>query len=96
MALEGLKGLTAQDRANWEKKYSAYLSGKSSDEIERMYRNEMFKAKFKDREDYSALKQMSPEERDAFYNKSYTDSIEAVRRSAESWANSSASLSTKY
>ena len=40
MALEGLKGLTAQDRANWEKKYSAYLSGKSSDEIERMYRNE--------------------------------------------------------
>ena len=32
MALEGLKGLTAQDRANWEKKYSAYLSGKSSDE----------------------------------------------------------------
>lgn len=86
MALEGLKGLTAQDRANWEKKYSAYLSGKSSDEIERMYRNEMFKAKFKDREDYSALKQMSPEERDAFYNKSYTDSIEAVRRSAKRYS----------
>lgn len=80
MALEGLKGLTAQDRADWEKKYSAYLSGKSSDEIERMYRNEMFKAKFKDREDYSVLKQMSPEERDAFYNKSYTDSIEAMQR----------------
>jgi hypothetical protein len=86
MALEGLKGLTAQDRANWEKKYSAYLSGKSSDEIERMYRNEMFKAKFKDREDYSALKQMSPEERDTFYNKSYTDSIEAVRRSAKRYS----------
>lgn len=86
MALEGLKGLTAQDRANWEKKYSAYLSGKSSDEIERMYRNEMFKAKFKDREDYSALKQMSPEERDAFYNKSYTDSIEAVRRSVKRYS----------
>ena len=86
MALEGLKGLTAQDRANWEKKYSAYLSGKSSDEIERMYRNEMFKAKFKGREDYSALKQMSPEERDAFYNKSYTDSIEAVRRSAKRYS----------
>lgn len=86
MALEGLKGLTAQDRANWEKKYSAYLSGKSSDEIERMYRNEMFKAKFKGREDYSALKQMSPEERDAFYNKSYTDSIEAVMRSAKRYS----------
>lgn len=80
MALEGLKGLTAQDRADWEKKYSAYLSGKSSDEIERMYRNEMFKAKFKGRDDYSTLKQMSPEERDAFYNKSYTDSIEAMKR----------------
>lgn len=86
MALKGLKGLTAQDRANWEKKYSAYLSGKSSEEIERMYRNEMFKAKFKDREDYSVLKQMSPEERDAFYNKSYTDSIEAVRRSAKRYS----------
>lgn len=86
MALEGLKGLTAQDRANWEKKYSAYLSGKSSDEIERMYRNEMFKAKFKGREDYSTLKQMSPKERDAFYNKSYTDSIEAVRRSAKRYS----------
>ena len=86
MALEGLKGLTAQDRANWEKKYSAYLSGKSSDEIERMYRNEMFKVKFKGRKDYSTLKQMSPEERDAFYNKSYTDSIEAVRRSAKRYS----------
>ena len=79
MALEGLKGLTAQDRADWEKKYSTYLSGKSSEEVERMYRNEMFKAKFKGRDDYSTLKQMSPEERDAFYNKSYTDSIEAMR-----------------
>lgn len=79
MALEGLKGLTAQDRANWEKEYSAYLLGKSSDEIERMYRNEMFKAKFKDREDYSALKQMSPEERDSFYNKAYEDSLNATR-----------------
>ena len=40
----------------------------------------MFKAKFKGRDDYSTLKQMSPEERDAFYNKSYTDSIEAMKR----------------
>lgn len=79
MALEGLKGLTAQDRADWEKKYSAYLSGKSSDEIERMYRNEMFKVKFKDREDYSVLKQMSPEERDSFYNKEYEDSLNTTR-----------------
>lgn len=78
MALEGLKGLTAQDRANWEKKYSAYLSGKSPSEVERMYRNEMFKAKFKDRADYSALKKLSPEQRDAYYNKSYTDSIKAL------------------
>lgn len=82
MALEGLKGLTAQDRANWEKKYSRYLSGKSSNEIERMYRNEMFKAKFKNRKDYSTLIQMSPEKRDAFYNKSYTDSINAIKRGA--------------
>lgn len=83
MALEGLKGLTAQDRADWEKKYSAYLSGKSPDEIERMYRNEMFKAKFKDRDDYSILKQMSPEERDSYYNKNYTDSINNIRKNIQ-------------
>lgn len=83
MALEGLKGLTAQDRANWEKKYSSYLSGKSSDEIERMYRNEMFKAKFKDRKDYSILKQMSPEERDTFYNRNYEDSINNFRKNLQ-------------
>lgn len=79
MAVDGLKGLTAQDRANWEKKYSTYLSGKSSDEIERMYRNEMFKVRFKGREDYDVLKQMSPEERDAFYNESYTDSVQLIK-----------------
>ena len=85
MGLEGLKGLTAQDRADWEKKYSAYLSGKSPDEIERMYRNEMFKAKFKGRDDYSTLKQMSPEERDAFYNKSYTDSLEIALKKVKDY-----------
>ena len=87
MALEGLKGLTAQDRADWEKKYSAYLSGKSSDEVERMYRNEMFKAKFKGRDDYSTLKQMSPEERDAFYNKSYDDSIKVLEENIDKYLN---------
>lgn len=95
MALEGLKGLTAQDRANWEKKYSAYLSGKSSNEIERMYRNEMFKAKFKGRKDYSTLKQMSPEQRDAYYNKSYDDSINAIRRGAEKFKPSSDSFTVR-
>lgn len=95
MALEGLKGLTAQDRANWEKKYSAYLSGKSSDEIERMYRNEMFKAKFKGRKDYATLKQMSPEQRDAYYNKNYDDSINAIRRGAEKFKPSSDSFTVR-
>lgn len=95
MALEGLKGLTAQDRANWEKKYSAYLSGKSSDEIERMYRNEMFKAKFKGRKDYSTLKQMSPEQRDAYYNKNYDDSINAIRKGAEKFKLSNDSFTVR-
>ena len=85
MALEGLKGLSAQDRADWEKKYSVYLSGKSSGEVERMYRNEMFKEKFKDREDYSVLKQMSPEERDAFYNKSYDDSVKVLEEDIDKY-----------
>lgn len=81
----GLKGLTAKDRAGWEKKYSAYLQGKSPEEIDRMYKNEMFKAKFKGRSDYDSLKQLSPAERDNFYNKYYTDSINALKRSNQTY-----------
>ena len=38
MALEGLKGLTAKDRADWEKEYSSYTKDKSPEEIERIYK----------------------------------------------------------
>lgn len=81
----GLKGLTAKDRADWEKKYSSYLQGKSPEEIDRMYKNEMFKAKFKGRSDYDSLKQLSPAERDNFYNKYYTDSINALKKSNQTY-----------
>ena len=78
MALEGLKGLTAKDRADWEKEYSSYTKDKSPEEIERIYRNSMFKKRFSHRKDYSTLIQMSPEERDEFYNNDY-DSLERLK-----------------
>ena len=78
MALEGLKGLTAKGRAEWEKEYSSYIKDKSPEEIERIYRNSMFKKRFSHRKDYSTLIQMSPEERDEFYNNDY-DSLEKLK-----------------
>ena len=69
--LEGLKGLTTQDRDTWEKEYSKQLSGKSPEQIERFYRNVKFKEKFGDREDYNILKGYSPEQRDSLYNDAY-------------------------
>lgn len=78
MALEGLKGLTAKDKAEWEKEYSSYIKDKSPEEIERIYRNSMFKKRFSHRKDYSTLTQMSPEERDEFYNNDY-DSLERLK-----------------
>lgn len=66
--LEGLKGLTAQDRENWEKEYSSKIKGFTPDQTERMYRNFKFKEKFGNREDYNSLKSLPPEKRDSLYN----------------------------
>lgn len=66
--LKGLKGLTSQDRANWEKEYSSQLQGLSPEQAERFYRNTMFKNKFGTRSDYEMLKRYTPEQRDSIYN----------------------------
>ena len=66
--LEGLKGLTAQDRQNWEKEYSTKIKGLTPDQTERMYRNIKFKEKFGNRPDYNIIKNYTPEQRDSLYN----------------------------
>ena len=65
--LEGLKGLTAQDRQNWEKEYSTKIKGLTPDQTERMYRNVKFKEKFGNRSDYNIIKNYTPEQRDSLY-----------------------------
>lgn len=66
--LKGLKGLTPEDRQNWEKSYSSQLEGLTPDQIDRMYKNFKFKEKFGDRPDYNTLKSYTPEQRDSLYN----------------------------
>lgn len=66
--LKGLKGLTPEDRQNWEKSYSSQLKGLTPDQTDRMYKNFKFKEKFGDRPDYNTLKSYTPEQRDSLYN----------------------------
>lgn len=66
--MEGLKGLTAQDRANWEKEYSSQIQGYTPEQADRVYKNFKFKEKFGSRDDYETLKKYSPEQRDSLYN----------------------------
>lgn len=64
----GLKGLTAEDRANWEKQYQSELQGYSPEEVERVYRNTKFKEKFGNDPNYETYKKLTPEQRDSLYN----------------------------
>lgn len=66
--LKGLKGLTPEDRQNWEKRYSSQLEGLTPDQADRMYKNFKFKEKFGNRPDYNTLKSYTPEQRDSLYN----------------------------
>ena len=70
MALKGLEGLSTEDRAAWEKKYSSQIQGKDAEWIDRFYKNTQFKEKFGNREDYEELKKMSATERDDYYEAS--------------------------
>ena len=75
-----VKGLTAQDRAQWEKDNIEKLnklgySGWDNDRKTRYFKNVSFKNKFGNREDYNSLKTMSPEQRDSLYLSSPDDDI---------------------
>lgn len=68
-----VKGLTAQDRAQWEKDNIEALKNTDynnweEDRKDRYFKNASFKNKFSDRKDYDLLKRYSPEQRDSLFN----------------------------
>ena len=79
-----VKGLTAQDRAQWEKDNINKLNklgytNWDDNRKDRYFRNSSFKNKFGNREDYNILKSMSPEKRDSIYLSSPDDDIENLQ-----------------
>lgn len=79
-----VKGLTAQDRAQWEKDNIEELNklgytNWDDNRKDRYFRNSSFKNKFENREDYYILKGMSPEKRDSIYLSSPDDDIENLQ-----------------
>lgn len=79
-----VKGLTAQDRAQWEKDNIEELNklgytNWDDNRKDRYFRNNSFKNKFGNREDYNILKGMSPEKRDSIYLSSPDDDIENLQ-----------------
>lgn len=79
-----VKGLTAQDRAQWEKDNVEELNklgytNWDDNRKDRYFRNSSFKNKFGNREDYNILKGMSPEKRDSIYLSSPDDDIENLQ-----------------
>lgn len=76
-----VKGLTAKDRAQWEKDnmeelYKLGYTSWNDNRKDRYFRNVSFKNKFGDREDYNILKGMSPEQRDSLYLNTPDDDVE--------------------
>lgn len=79
-----IKGLTAKDRAQWEKDNIEELNKLGYydwDENlrDRYFKNSSFKNKFSNREDYDSLKLMSPEKRDSLFLASPDDNIENLQ-----------------
>lgn len=76
-----VKGLTAADRAQWEKDNIEQLNKMNYSSLddtskERAFKNAAFKNKFGNRLDYAQLKTLSPEQRDSLYMASPSDNIE--------------------
>lgn len=67
-----VKGLTAQDRAQWEKDNLKILKGenyfsRTDENKDRYFRNASFRHKFGNRQDYDKLAQLSPTQRDSLF-----------------------------
>lgn len=71
--MDKLKGLTAQDRASWEKQYADNIKGLTPDEVDNAYYNYKYREKFGD-EGYNDFKKLSTEER-----AKYVDSLYAIK-----------------
>lgn len=76
-----VKGLTAADRAQWEKDNIEQLNKMNYSSLddtskELAFKNAAFKNKFGNRSDYAQLKTLSPEKRDSLYMASPSDNIE--------------------
>lgn len=72
-SVTGLKGLTARDRAEWDKTHSAEFEslGISTDEQkDRYFKNLKFKERFQNDPNYAQLAQLSDQTRDRVYNNS--------------------------
>lgn len=90
-----LKGLTAQDRADWEKRFAAQLEGRTPQEIDSAYVKYNFKHRYQDNEDYGTLATMSPSAMESYWNEDYDrkreqalsqvplDSIDTFKQSAD-------------
>lgn len=79
-----VKGLTAKDRAQWEKDNIEELNKLGyydwdNSLRDRYFRNRSFKNKFGDREDFDSLKLMTPEKRDSLFLASPDSSIEDLQ-----------------
>ena len=79
-----LKGLTAEDRASWEKKYAYQLQGRTPQEIENAWVNFHISETHISDADYNKIKDLSIEEKEAYYNASIQgDTAEKPTKSKE-------------
>lgn len=71
--MNGLRGLTSQDRASWEKQYADNIKGLTPDKIDNAYYNHKYREKLGD-EGYEDFKRLPTEER-----AKYVDSLYAIK-----------------
>ena len=68
--IQGLKGLTAKDRQDWEVQQLSNIEGfesYSEEQKDRLYRNQEFKKAFGNNSNYEQLKNLTPEQRDRYF-----------------------------
>ena len=68
--IQGLKGLTAKDRQDWEVQQLSNIEGfesLSEEQKDRFYRNQEFSKAFGNDSNYEQLKNLTPEQRDRYF-----------------------------
>ena len=68
--IQGLKGLTAKDRQDWEIQQLSNIEGfesYSEEQKDRLYRNQEFKKTFGNNSNYEQLINLTPEQRDRYF-----------------------------